>query len=57
MMVPEYVGWRFRAESDRAGQIYGATLVHVQIWPAQDRGRGNCEEEENKKLNTKIQSL
>ena len=50
-MVPKYIGWRFGAELDGTGQIYRATLVHVQIWSAQYGGRRNWKRKEGEKKN------
>lgn len=55
-MVPKYIGWWLGTKSDGTGQIYGATLVHVQIWSTQNGGGGNCGRKDTVK-STGIESI
>lgn len=39
---PEDVGWRFGELPERARESYGAALLYVPLWPADDLCDGLC---------------
>lgn len=55
MMVPEDVSRWLRAVADTAGQVDGATLVHVQVRTPQDSRSRHCNNQS--RLETNITNL